>query len=314
MEKDIFVIGVGRSGTSLLQSILHTHSQIGFVKESQFIKHYMPFERQKKAVENQGPLKFKEKIINDEYLNRGIVDFEELFEPYFSGKEPFLLESIFRRFKKISLKNDMLKYTGEKDARNLDFLKIIKKYFPEAKVVLIYRDPRDTVLSKTKAAWSASRPYWMHSIIGNAQLSRGLKSGKKYFRENFYTVKYEDLLVNPEMESKKLCVFLEVPFEEKMLEFQKSAKGLFEKKRELQYKFNNFKPIQKNNFDKWKKELTPFQISLIQTTNLSLIRQLKYELMPINNSYFEKVILKFFQVINFIFKHLYWLIVRIQIV
>ena len=37
----IFIIGVGRSGTSLLQSMLNSHSKIAFTPETHFIRSYM---------------------------------------------------------------------------------------------------------------------------------------------------------------------------------------------------------------------------------------------------------------------------------
>mgnify|MGYP000235828745 CR=1 FL=1 len=40
----IFLTGVGRSGTTMLQSMLHSHSEINFSVETHFIKRYvLPF-------------------------------------------------------------------------------------------------------------------------------------------------------------------------------------------------------------------------------------------------------------------------------
>ena len=40
MEK-IFIVGVGRSGTSLLQSMLNTHSKMSFIPETHFLRKYV---------------------------------------------------------------------------------------------------------------------------------------------------------------------------------------------------------------------------------------------------------------------------------
>ena len=34
----VFILGIGRSGTSLLQSMLDSHSKIKFLKENQFLR------------------------------------------------------------------------------------------------------------------------------------------------------------------------------------------------------------------------------------------------------------------------------------
>ena len=56
----IFIVGVGRSGTSLLQAMLNAHSKITFTPETHFIKSYLSKKFKLSECKN--------KIFKDKYL------------------------------------------------------------------------------------------------------------------------------------------------------------------------------------------------------------------------------------------------------
>lgn len=275
-KKVIFIIGVGRSGTSLLQSMLHAHSEICFIPEAQYVKHYMRRKSVQREHENAGPEAFLNVIKEDEYLKKSGVNLSDCIREA-SHDEPFSLANVFRSYLTSYSDAADVRYLGEKDARNLDFLEQLKANFPNSKVLLIIRDPRDVVLSKTKAAWSSGRPYWLHALIGNAQLILGQKEGERFFGESFMELRYEDLLAQPEQTLGGICKFLEIDYEEEMLRFHINAGELFKEKRELQYKYNNFKPLIKKNSEKWKQEFSSSKIRFIEMVSRKTMEQNAYE-------------------------------------
>ena len=80
---------------------------------------------------------------------------------------------------------------------------------------------------------------------------------------NYTEIFYEDLISDPVKVLNELCKFLNVNFEEKMLNFSKSAEELVDKE-EMQWKKETLGPLLVKNKDKWKKELNEEQIGLIQ--------------------------------------------------
>ncbi|MEO1923589.1 MAG: sulfotransferase, partial [Nautiliaceae bacterium] len=82
------------------------------------------------------------------------------------------------------------------------------------------------------------------------------ESFKKINPENKITIKYEDLLDNPKKILSLICEFLDVPFEESMLEFYKYSKKYIGK----HHSNLIFKPISNKNKFKWKKELKKIEI------------------------------------------------------
>jgi len=189
----IFIVGVGRSGTSMLQSMLDSHSQIAFLPETQFVRHYLCSDSVVSSIESKGIQSFIERTDDDENLMKD-PDLKRAWNSSLLQEQALDLAAAFKSLVSIQLSSTEKEIGGEKDAGNIDFLKRIKKFFPESKIILIYRDPREVVLSKTKASWSSGRPYWQHSLIGSAQLKWGIELGTKIFGRNFRKVKYEDLL------------------------------------------------------------------------------------------------------------------------
>jgi len=66
----IFIIGLGRSGTSLLQSILNAHSEIAFLPETHFLRKYV-FPGKLK---NKSDVEIKTILKNDEHYKRAGID------------------------------------------------------------------------------------------------------------------------------------------------------------------------------------------------------------------------------------------------
>ena len=310
MDKLIFIVGVGRSGTSLLQSMLSSQSHINITPESHFIKNYMSSDKKIKRLRNRGINNLERLFLNDKNILKSNIDINLILSKY-KQKNNFELNKVFENFQKLHLNVMNKKIGGEKDARNIDYLFIIKKYFPNSKVILIYRDPRDVVLSKSKANWSSHRPNWLHSLIGNSQLCKGLIDGPRLFKKNFTKIKYEDLLENPKKELEKICDFINIKFEDRMLEFQQTAKKLFVKKDEMQFKYNNFKPLIKNNNNKWVNNLTSNEIWFIQSTNFKLFKKLNYDIHR-NDSFnlFHFIFTPFLIMISILFNLLYVFVLK----
>jgi len=273
----IFIIGVGRSGTSLLQSILNSHSKISFLPETQFLRSYV----------------FKKNVsINTSNYKEIISQFEQ--DPRFSRlnicpkivieKSKNMID-VYRNITNFYLKNKNKEIIGDKDPKIIENIEVLNYFFPNSKIIHIIRDPRDVVLSRTKAKWSKKYPYFIHSIIYYLQMTLGRKMLYKYFnKNNFYELKYEDLIKDPNYELKKICNFLEVEYENNILNYYSSSKELVSKD-EFEWKKETFNPVDNKNSNKWKKEFNFFKILIIESICYSHIKENfyseNYKLFPV---------------------------------
>ena len=139
---------------------------------------------------------------------------------------------------------------GDKTPHYIFNLEIIYELFPESKYIYIVRDGRDVALSLLREPWGPNNfvtcgIYW-RKANSHPLLSVLQEEGR------VYKVKYEDLLGNPLKVVGDMYKFLEVEIPEDKL--QKIVE-----------------PINANNFDKWKREMSSGQIDLFERTARSVL-------------------------------------------
>jgi hypothetical protein len=289
----IFIIGVGRSGTTLVQGILNAHPEICFPPETHFITNY--FYKDKELFENFRT--FKEKVLNDKNFKRMSIDINRILERAeengFASKKLFYY-NLLKEVKNKAKKN----MVGDKDPKNIEYVDIIKSIFPKSFLIHIIRDPRDVILSRKNARWSMNRPLIFHILIYKIQLALGKVRGKITFGKNYIEIKYEDLITFPERECKKVCNFLNVKYYKNMLNYSKQSKMIVSQE-EYQWKKNIFKPIMSDNFNKWKKYLTKYELLIIEYLCREEICENGYELSQENNKRYFYIypFLKFIKIV-----------------
>jgi len=264
----IFILGVGRSGTSLLQSILNSHSKICFLPETKFLTSYVLKKNFKITKSNYK--KITNQFKSDKRLKRLKIDLDEALQINNT------MYDIYQYILETKLINQNKSNIGDKDPKLIEKINRLHHFFPNSKIIHIIRDPRDVVLSRTKAKWSQKYPFYFHAIIYYMQLSLGIKSGRNKYKENYIEVLYENLIKNPDYELLRVMKFLNLDFEKSMLNFKDSSKELVSED-ELEWKKETFLPIKKNNFNKWKLGLTNFQSFIIESICFFHIKKFNYK-------------------------------------
>lgn len=268
--KSIFVVGCGRSGTSLLQSMLDSHSEITFFKENQFLRTVY--------FGNSNVEKFiKDKHDRIDYLNAN--NFSNIDDPLL----------FYNKLKSLINSTQHLKYVGDKDPRLIDYVDKLPALLEDSKIIAMNRNPGDIILSRTKAEWSNKWSFSFQLIIVRGQLNYFLKNKKFISESQLIEVSYENLISQPEETLKIITSFLDIKFENTMLDFQKSSKRLTSIN-ELQWKKNIFNKIDSSNSNIWKTEFSESRKFMIYNVfNDSYLN----ENMEFNISFIEKIFLKF---------------------
>ena len=259
--RPIFIVGVGRSGTSLLQCMLNAHSKIAFPPETHFVRSHLAKGLSLSECKNQ--------ILKDQYLQHLGLDLEKIVAKSEN------CEDFYKKLMAEYLANKAKDFIGDKDPKNIENLKVIKKYFPDALVVHVYRDPRAVISSRLKAKWSKDNPLWQHILAYKAQFNY-MKQNQYIFGDNFVDLKYEKLLENPKAELEKILVKFDLKFEMGMLDFFKSADDVV-KGEEISWKENLYKPIMKKNIDKWKNEMNEKTTTIIEKSLFTEMKRCGYE-------------------------------------
>ncbi|NKQ36527.1 MAG: sulfotransferase [Chloroflexi bacterium] len=253
----IAIVGVGRSGTSLLMSMLNAHPDVAFPPEFHFINRHLAQKPQAALDEAVARLQA------DARFARLEMDLAEVIRPFTHNRQPFTMPALYRQILLTYAQQQNVAIIGDKAPKYVEYLPVIRQIVPDAKIIHLIRDPRDVYLSRTKAAWSANRSDTTQFLAYRAQYALGRSQGPRLFGENYLEVQYENLLAQPEMTLHSICDLLQIPYFSQMLAFATSAQELVAQD-ELAWKKETFGPLLINNMNKWQRELTPAQTARVE--------------------------------------------------
>lgn len=227
----IFVVGLPRSGTTLLAAMLSSHSHIASGPETHFFSNLSEKALRdaeddqnwpEMAVDLVGSLNVAGLSVLEHYnvsandLQRSLIDC------------PRVARSILDCLMLTRVKSQGKVRWLEKTPNHIAHLKRVRMHFPEAFIVRIVRDPRDSIFSRSQLPWKHNSPI---AIAWDYRARYEL--GRDFFLhdKNCITVKYENLVMAPERTLTDICNELGVQFEHCMID-KSSASGLFSSERE----------------------------------------------------------------------------------
>ena len=258
----IFIVGVGRSGTSLLQSMLAAHSELSFSPETGFIRRYVAKRKLAGLARKGGMAAVVAEVTSDAYVTRLGVDVAATFA-HLSPNNPALDAEAYGALMRACAERSGKPRYCDKDPRAIEFLPIIARHWPSAHVIHIIRDPRDVLASKKKAAWSRGRRPELHVLANRLQLRLGRRTGARLFGQRYHEVVYEALIRDPEGTLRALCRALNIEFEPTMLRFGEAARSLVTEE-EMSWKKETLGDLLPDNSGKWEGALTDREIALTE--------------------------------------------------
>jgi len=267
-----FIIGSGRSGNTLLRSILSGSSDICIPPES----YRLPFAIKRFHIFSNRNWKYVLSEVLSEFENCkefctwdiSLEDVHNRLENIDESKRTLsnIFDELFCTYaEKHSLGS---KVWGDKTPMNTLYLNWIGDVFPQSKFIHIIRDGRDVVSSYLKMGRyntileAANR--WTNSIeLGQAF---GLN-----IKDNYMEIRYEDLVANPDKSIKKVCAFLDINYNSDMLDHTSQVAKLGDT--DKSHHANLSKPISSESIGKWKHNLSESdQKSITQLLQNSLHR------------------------------------------
>lgn len=272
----IFIVGAPRSGTTLLQYMLKSHPEISLpTGESHF---FIPFYQRRAEF---GDLKVKENLkflLTEIYNARSDFFDDDLHGIKFDiniltdklhainvSTVPDVISAIFQ----LNADAEGKKFWGEKTPYYILHLPIIKEMFPDARIVHIIRDGRDCAISMLERRWDLR----IYNIYHAAYTwTKYVKSGQDFGKINpdsYFEIHYEDILTSPQKSLKALCNFLDAKYNDSLVNFKKSNET---GKTPLLKR-----PLQIDNMQKWKNQMSKKQIQLFEAMAGSTLTENGYE-------------------------------------
>ena len=201
----IFILGMPRSGTSLVEQILSSHSEVFGAGERIII------------------VKLLQKYFGEKNLSLFFEDDKNFNKDLFSiiGKE------YVYAIKNIS--DNSARFT-DKLPENFFWIGLIKLILPNAKILHCSRDPRDNCFSLFKNYFpnnSLDYSYNLHNVVEYYNLYYDLMNyWKNLFPKFIFEVKYENLVSNTEKEIRSMLNFCDLQWDNKCLDFYKNKRAV----------------------------------------------------------------------------------------
>ena len=199
----IFLVGFPRSGTTLMDTILRSHSKIEVLEEKPTVV------AAKAAIRKNGYNEIHNKVFSIDIISEA-------------------RSSYIKEFRKHIKSSDTNSVYIDKLPLNLIEVPLINQLFPSAKFILALRHPFDTILS-----------CWMQDFEINAAMANMVdldrivdlyciametfKICRSEYNLNVHTIRYEDLLEDLKGESSALLTFLDLTWETKMEDYRATA-------------------------------------------------------------------------------------------
>jgi len=205
-DNPIFIVGLPRSGTSLLEQMLCSHSNI--IDGGEF----NGMERASRCLTKGLPIGSRADQLDDNVIEKHAKEIRRTYLQYAHEK-----------------------YGGngivvDKSMNNNRYLWLIKKIFPSSPIIFIKRNILDTAWScyrthfSSGLTWSVS----LESIAEYFSMEEGLNQlWQQKFQSSILAISYENLVKNPEALLIELCNFCGLEYESSMLKFHESKRAVF---------------------------------------------------------------------------------------
>ncbi|HYX82694.1 MAG TPA: sulfotransferase [Gemmatimonadales bacterium] len=287
MNPYVFVVGCQRSGTTLLQQMLDAHPELAVTCDSEFIPLMLQDARETGApAAGDATLHADTVELLIAYRSRsGRAGFQRLglkeedVRQAAAGAETYA-GFVTRLFDAVAASRGK-PYAGDKTPDYARSIPLLHRLFPQARFVHIVRDGRDVALSLQRWAQTAARgpvrtavwkeepvaacALWWSGMVTSAERGSSVLSAGQYL-----TIRYEDLIAQPEATLIRVTAFLDLPFAPAMLRY-------YESKRQVRRPGHTSMLPPTAGLRDWRKELAPGGVAVFEYLAGDLLAAHGYE-------------------------------------
>ena len=203
-KKIIFICGMPRSGTTLIEQIISSHNEVVPTGENNFLSTF----------------------IKKNYLKGFTIDQRKTIKDIHS-KNNLFEEYTFNLFNEFGYKSNIF---TDKSVQNFLWIGFIKIFFPNSKIIVTDRDSRDVCVSIFKINFKNGFMNFAYDQkdIGNFYnvYVDLISFWKEIFKDNIYISKYEKLINNSKFEIKRLINFCDLDWDPNCLSHHLNNSGI----------------------------------------------------------------------------------------
>lgn len=285
-----FILCTERSGSSLLSLMLNLHPQIISPSEEPFaVFFYKKYKN--KTIWSEDDLKlFIEEfwLMSEKNLDLFFITKEKLFNTLQLYKNdlsyPNLVKLVYLQFIEPKDKSEV-NVIVDKQIKYFFYIPLLIEIFPDAKFIVLVRDVRDNIVSKSNRKLnSSSNPIFLAALWKNTYSNI---NNIKQLNRPLLVVKYEELVGDTEHVLKEVCKFLSIDYNQQMIEtkgkyqtflnFKTTINSASEIERLENFQSSLFKPVTKDHIGTYNGNIEAKTLAKIEKMNSSLFVFLGYK-------------------------------------
>lgn len=221
MKAPLLILGVRRSGTTLLRVILDRNPELAVPDESYFVP---------QLAHRHGPRPDVESFLDDvrrlSTLREWGISAAGVRERVRPGMT--LGELVGAVYEAYAAKHGKTRW-GDKTPMYMQHLGLLERLFPTARYVHLIRDGRDAAQSFLSMPAGVVTESWHHprsaadfACQWRTEVEAARALGRRV-AARYHEVRYEQLVAEPDAELRAICAFAELPFERGMLDYAGSV-------------------------------------------------------------------------------------------
>lgn len=271
MTPPLIVLGVSRSGTTLLRVILDRSPGLAIPDESFFVP--LLARRHGRRVDLE---RFLDDLRRLPVLAAWGLRADEVANRLRPGVS--IAEAIAGIFEAYAAKEGKPRW-GDKTPMYMRHLGLLDRLFPEAQYVHLIRDGRDAAVSFLQMPEGTYTRTWAHpdtpaefACLWRTEVEAARRLGRRIGPARYLETRYEELVADPEATVAAICDFAGLPFDPAMLEYT-AAVDVSSKPHQQRL----LRPPTAGVRD-WRSELAPEDARAFETIAGELLAELGYEL------------------------------------
>ncbi len=219
-----FIVGRGRSGTTLVRALLDSHPELALVQEAHFL---VPLAAIRRRFEKPGGFDvdaFMKPLTGHRSFFRLDMAAGEVAEVLATARPATIADATRAVYARYASRRGKTRY-GDKTPNQVVHMDLLARLFPEARFIHVIRDGRDSTLSYLEASFgptsvAEAAVYWKRFVAA------GRRSGEALGPARYQEVRYEELVADPEHALRGICAFIELPYDDAMLRYHERADEL----------------------------------------------------------------------------------------
>ncbi len=200
-----FIVGCGRSGTTLVRAMADGHPELAVPPESHFV---VPMARRDRSGRfDVGP--FLDQLYTYDSFRLWDLDrvgLESALHDPAPRDYPDAVRAVFRAY---AQERGKPRY-ADKTPGYVLHIAALSRLFPEAVFVHVVRDGRDVASSFRELGWADSVE--QAALHWRLRVRRGRRAGRALAPGRYHEVRYEDLVGDPEAALRQLCAAIELAY------------------------------------------------------------------------------------------------------